>query len=217
MPSLLLTEGKANMEKRICTECGKEWMRGVRGGTGRSAKCGECMYKKRKEYNQQWLRDNPERKAVYNRGKLERLNEDCFNAYGKKCVCCGSTKALTLDHIYNDGDAHRKFIGADGTDWRWWLRANGFPDMVQVLCNTCNTMKGFIYRNVSLYFSPLKVVGGQRGGARAYYLANLHGERVTGMSTLNATNKKLIIIEFFKKNPEKLGVGLDNPHNCGRW
>lgn len=67
--------------------------------------------------------------------------------YGGKCKCCGESRYifLTLDHINNDGAAHRKFLRLKGTGSHnpyVWLRQNGYPDTFQVLCFKCNCAKG---------------------------------------------------------------------------
>jgi hypothetical protein len=43
-----------------------------------------------------------------------------------------------MDHVENDGAAHRRQIG-DGSDALiLWLKKNGFPAGFQVLCANCN-------------------------------------------------------------------------------
>lgn len=83
----------------------------------------------------------------YVRDKKDKV----FRAYGGyKCVCCGETipQFLTLDHINNDGAAHRKNIfgnkyqscGTGAVLYNWVIR-NNFPDIFQVLCYNCNCGK----------------------------------------------------------------------------
>lgn len=48
---------------------------------------------------------------------------------------------MTIDHIKNDGSAHRKEVGASSL-YRW-LRKRGYPrDNFQLLCMNCNFSKG---------------------------------------------------------------------------
>lgn len=69
----------------------------------------------------------------------------CFDRYGRKCVCCELTYDvvfLTLDHVNNDGAAHRRSMsGYNGGGWgamyRWAIK-NNFPDSVQSMCWNCN-------------------------------------------------------------------------------
>ncbi len=65
-----------------------------------------------------------------------------YGATPLRCACCGDShiEFLTLDHVNNDGAAHRKEIGA-GQIYDW-LIDNGFPAGFQVLCMNCNFAKG---------------------------------------------------------------------------
>jgi len=67
-----------------------------------------------------------------------------FDHYGGvKCQCCGIENPvfLTIDHVNNDGNAHRK------TDWLarnniyQWLHKHKYPEGFQVLCWNCNMGK----------------------------------------------------------------------------
>lgn len=81
--------------------------------------------------------------------KEERLNikKSIMKEYGGKCVCCGENniKFLSIDHIRNDGNKHRKQIGSygrSGTGMYLWLKKHGFPkDNFQLLCFNCNLGK----------------------------------------------------------------------------
>ncbi len=57
-----------------------------------------------------------------------------------RCACCGESNVgfLTLDHVNNDGAAHRK--RAAGGSLAWKLRRLGWPKdpPIQVLCYNCN-------------------------------------------------------------------------------
>jgi hypothetical protein len=80
-----------------------------------------------------------------------KVRSDAFNAYGGKCACCGETEHefLVIDHVKNDGAAHRKELrpdrprGASGQDFYRWLRDQGYPQdgRFQVLCANCNLAK----------------------------------------------------------------------------
>jgi hypothetical protein len=60
--------------------------------------------------------------------------------YGNKCICCGETayEFLELDHINNDGAAHRKETGRHVYEW---VIKNNFPPDIQLLCANCNRGK----------------------------------------------------------------------------
>ena len=61
-----------------------------------------------------------------------------------KCACvnCGfdDIKALCIDHIFNDGKEHRRFV-LGGKNIYKWLIENGFPPGFQTLCMNCNWIK----------------------------------------------------------------------------
>jgi hypothetical protein len=66
-----------------------------------------------------------------------------FVAYGGKCVCCEEDGFgfLTMDHINNDGNQHRKSGRDKGFHFYRRLKQDGFPKDVQILCNNCNLAK----------------------------------------------------------------------------
>lgn len=67
-----------------------------------------------------------------------------FDHYGGFiCACCGErgVRFLTLDHINNDGAAHRKQLDDDKRSTRkmyQWLVEHDFPVGFQILCMNCN-------------------------------------------------------------------------------
>ena len=62
--------------------------------------------------------------------------------YGGRCVCCGEGdhRFLTVDHINNDGAAHRK-SDPSSKNLYYFLFKNNFPDGFQLLCWNCNHAK----------------------------------------------------------------------------
>ena len=49
---------------------------------------------------------------------------------------------LTIDHIDNNGEVHRREIGRSGGIGFWeWLCLNNFPKNFQILCRNCNWRK----------------------------------------------------------------------------
>lgn len=62
-----------------------------------------------------------------------------MEAYGGECVCCGEKEGafLSIDHVNNDGAAHRKEL--KGNRIYAWLHKNGYPkDRFRILCFNCN-------------------------------------------------------------------------------
>lgn len=68
--------------------------------------------------------------------------------YGGRCVCCKESELafLTMDHIDEGGNAHRRTLTKDGSiagspKFYNWLIKNNFPSGFQVLCHNCNFAK----------------------------------------------------------------------------
>ncbi|MBV8536416.1 MAG: hypothetical protein JO128_12530 [Alphaproteobacteria bacterium] len=75
-----------------------------------------------------------------------RLRHEAILAYGGyRCACCGADEALflTIDHVNEGGNRHRREVGTLGQFLRW-LANNGYPSGFQVLCSNCNQGR---YRN----------------------------------------------------------------------
>ncbi len=70
-----------------------------------------------------------------------RVRDIVYNTYGGYvCNCCGENerKFLSVDHINNDGAAHRREHGhTTGEKMHRWLIREGFPDGFQILCMNC--------------------------------------------------------------------------------
>jgi len=84
-------------------------------------------------------------KATYYRHRCKLI---VIDHYGNKCSCCGETyiSFLTIDHINNDGAAHRRSLfgtkrKGGGTAFYRWLINNNFPEGFQVLCANCQLSK----------------------------------------------------------------------------
>lgn len=79
----------------------------------------------------------------------ENLRREILAAYGNKCQCPGGCdiaemKFLCLDHINNDGRAHRAEVGTDVAAVYRSVRRLGFPkDRFRVLCHNCNMAREF--------------------------------------------------------------------------
>ena len=101
-----------------------------------------------KEYRKsnQYLIRERDKYRYYNKKKMvmHKQKLQCIEYYsnGKMCCnCCGENniKFLTIDHINNDGNIHRKSNSRHGTPK--WLIDNCFPNGFQVLCWNCNLGK----------------------------------------------------------------------------
>jgi hypothetical protein len=74
-----------------------------------------------------------------------KCRAELLAAYGGMCVCCGESewKFLQLDHVNDDGRAHRKSIGLGVYNLLRWAKDNGFPPTLQILCANCHNAKSF--------------------------------------------------------------------------
>lgn len=106
---------------------------------------------KRRQWNLEWMETNAERYTylrVQSNARRRRYVL-CLYSDPPRCAHCGFDKVdgLVLDHIENDGAAHRKETkincrGQTGGGSMYELvRRNGKLDKLQVLCATCNTIK----------------------------------------------------------------------------
>lgn len=92
-------------------------------------------------------------KANLNSRKVRRYRQQLAYIYGQRCLCCGSTEALTLDHVVP--------------------RSQGGPNKLtnfQLLCAPCNVAKGdqlIDYRP----WLPGSLPGGSLLSARVYSYA----------------------------------------------
>jgi len=111
--------------------------------------------KERKDHyarlNAAWIKNN---KDKYNAAKARyriKLKREVMALYALPVACqfCGFAQldGLVLDHINNDGAAHRKAENlssrgaGSGTRIYEFIRKNGKIDGLQVLCANCNTIK----------------------------------------------------------------------------
>jgi hypothetical protein len=90
----------------------------------------------------EWNREHPERRRKTALAHYYKMQHQAIMAYGGyRCACCGETEPLflSLDHVNNDGKAHRMKLGTlGGTKLYKWLRENEWPEGFQVLCMNCN-------------------------------------------------------------------------------
>lgn len=107
---------------------------------------------KRREWNAKWIRENRDK---YNASKARyrlKIKVEIMSLYADPVACsiCGfdQVDGLVLDHINNDGAAHRKEANLSsrsssrsGTRIYEYIRKNGKIDGLQVLCANCNTIK----------------------------------------------------------------------------
>ena len=107
----------------LCTACGRETV-------GTAKRCPRCQARACR---------NAKRHIV---DYFDRV----LNHYGSRCNCCGETERgfLTIDHVRNDGAAHRRQLLPShrvGLGWYRWIVRHKYPDFLQILCWNCNMSK----------------------------------------------------------------------------
>ncbi len=127
------------------------------------ASCKECRRPIERDLANKRYKANPERYRSFvkkyrdkdrdaarerDRASHKRKKMKVLYAYGGPfCACCGEShfSMLTIDHINNDGAAHRAEIGKGkknvGSRLYQWLITNKYPTGFQVLCFNCNSSK----------------------------------------------------------------------------
>jgi hypothetical protein len=132
-------------------ETASKWRR-VQVASGRCSKCGKQPHARNRKLCKVCLADSLERMRArlkenpnLSKERKRKLFLECLDAYGGRfCACCGVDEILflSLDHINNDGAAHRRSMGhkarkAGEAVW-FWLKKHKFPPGMQVLCMNCN-------------------------------------------------------------------------------
>lgn len=130
----------------LCRQCQAKYMR-------------DYYSKNRDKFSAYWrayhyrkMANPKNRDSARERGRAfwRNLRDEVVAAYGGKCACCGETEPrfLSIDHVNNDGAAHRRSLGATkrngeggGSATLAWIKKNGFPSGFQVLCMNCNMGK----------------------------------------------------------------------------
>ncbi len=93
-----------------------------------------------------WYKANKPRARAQQRERSQQLKDAVYNAYGGYvCNCCGETEPsfLSVDHVNNDGNRHRRATGFGTRRWSGkkiysLIIDDGFPPDYQILCMNCN-------------------------------------------------------------------------------
>jgi hypothetical protein len=108
--------------------------------------CSNCNIKKFKMFKKSQFVNRTIRQKSAKKSN-DKVMMDVFSHYmtdGKiKCSCPGCNvddiDVLCIDHINGDGAEHRKNNGLKGgSDMYRWIRKNGYPDDLRLLCHKCN-------------------------------------------------------------------------------
>ena len=135
---------------KVCTKCKKSkpidlFHRNISSKDGYEGWCKDCKTLYKKE-NQETINEN--------KRKIDHLiKEEVFTYYSgnnkPKCQLCpyDDIRALTLDHINNNGAIHRRENKSmSGIVLYRQLKKDGYPKGYQVLCYNCNIIKYREYR-----------------------------------------------------------------------
>jgi len=87
--------------------------------------------------------NNREANNKRERARYARFRATVLSHYGDKCACCGESGKmfLEIDHIQDNGAAHRREIGTSAKALCGWIIRNNFPADFQILCANCNQGK----------------------------------------------------------------------------
>lgn len=165
------------LESKQCRKCLvskplEDFFRYAKSSDGRESKCKACE-KERKSSPEQAARIKkywagryqntimtPEkldasRKAMrkYARKWREKNREAIFSIYGGKCNSCGESDPIVLDvdHVQDDGAAHRAEKGFGQLLMKDILNAGYCPERFQLLCKNCNWRKEHARRIAARY------------------------------------------------------------------
>lgn len=148
---------------KTCSECGETkpldgFFKMTSRVIGVQAKCKDCRAAyKAKTIGERRVKNRERRQAnkAYYREKYKQyrqtLKKRTIDNLGGVCACCGieDIRFLCVDHINNDGAAHRKSLfgnrrGGCSTKVYRAIHNEGYPrDKYQPLCFNCNMAKSF--------------------------------------------------------------------------
>lgn len=112
--------------------------------------------KRARECSSKWRQRNPDKVAEAQANWKYKIKVEVLSHYGNgglACVSCGFSdiRALTLDHINNNGAEERranKVVKSGGTWLYQWLRRQGYPGGYQTLCMNCQFIKEKVSRGL---------------------------------------------------------------------
>lgn len=149
---------KKHLDGGMCCDCGS-----VPFVAGKK-RCEECLRKAREGTNKYRSKNKEQvrksdmagyyrhhaKRCASAKDRTNKLRAEIFERYGGAvCACCGIIDwwTLSLDHIENNGAAHRRELfpgrgnGRGGYKMYRILKKQGFPPGFQVLCMNCNIGK----------------------------------------------------------------------------
>jgi len=140
--------------KRLCPRCrkykladNKHFYHDARRWDGLSLYCQECELTKARKYYKKLSKAQLDQRLESKKAKVKELRLLILQHYGgrpPKCACCGEQRLefLVIDHIEGGGHRHRETVKKTGVGFYWWIKRNGFPTGLRVLCHNCNMSRG---------------------------------------------------------------------------
>jgi hypothetical protein len=127
---------KPAVARKRCTGCYATWRRLQ---PGRCRYCGGTVSPERPASNGRTHDSCLERRRQLWHTYRLRIVE----GYGGRCSCCGlaDERFLTIDHVNNNGNQHRRELGGGNRRIFIEILKRGFPPDFQLLCFNCNCAK----------------------------------------------------------------------------
>lgn len=93
-------------------------------------------------YHKKWLAENRDKTRAYVAAYTDKVRDKILDHYGHHCNNCGISDddVLVVDHVNNDGNAHRKKHKGKYGQYKSIIDA-GYPNDYQILCCNCNWKK----------------------------------------------------------------------------
>lgn len=126
----------------ICRLCYAAYMRSYNAKNREKVCALKRAYQQEQKKNPEWVAKVRKKGREY----WQNMRHKIILAYGGyRCNCCGETEPsfLSIDHVNNDGAAHRRSLGYAGNGKGGssrtlkWIRDNNYPPGFQVLCMNC--------------------------------------------------------------------------------
>lgn len=105
----------------------------------------EKQKEKQRESNRRCYYKNKDKRLIWTKKYNQTVKEEIFKHYGGKCECCGEKELvfLAIDHRNGGGSEQRKKLGFSGMRFYFWVRRNGYPKNLRVLCHNCNQARSW--------------------------------------------------------------------------
>lgn len=100
-------------------------------------------------HSKKWRENNLARSHELTRRYRDKVKLEVFTHYARngkiECSCSfNNIDALCLDHVNDNGAEHRRSTSGPkmgGINFYKYIRANGYPEDLQILCANCNLIK----------------------------------------------------------------------------